>query len=211
MPYEYALVEKYVRKAEEGGLLPEEAAFVLQSEQGLREGCFWVGAWRWQVALVETIQGFCGLYPFMRAEFDRLGLGEFQAPPVRFEWVAVLAREMEKVTKELRQRDCLVKLNEPAPLCLTAVAAVQPAVREQKRLADAPEDPRSTKRARLTSPLPAFKEVFGSESPPPAPRVGRVTFGDVEALPFSPARPYSPTAPPYELPSPDFSFARYCQ
>ena len=28
MPYEYALVEKYVRKAEEGGLLPEEAAFV---------------------------------------------------------------------------------------------------------------------------------------------------------------------------------------
>ena len=204
-PYEFGQVERYSRMAEAGGVSDGEAAFMLQCEQGLRESGFWVASWRWQVALVETIQGCCGLVPFVRAEFERLRWGVFRMPPVRFEWVAVLAREMEKLTKELRQRDCLVNLVEPAPLnaqmCFTAIATSA----EQQERESASGDPRQMKRARFTSPLPSFDEVYG-ESPPPAPRAGRVTLqGEVGR-----ARQYSPTAPPYDAPSPE-TLVRYGQ
>ena len=197
---EEGLVETFVRVAEEEGLTREETNFVTSMARALRNKALWTTVWKIRVALIETLRGLIGVDALLDDEVRRAGLPESVVrPPVRNHWVATLARELEAVQMELKRRASkgIVMASVPVePLCYNLVQAQV-----------APADPRPIKRTRFGDELPLYKEVFGPKSPPLTPRVGVVTQTQSGTPPsprspsYSPI-PYSPSAPPYDCPSP---------
>ena len=185
--------------AEEEGLTQEETNFVTSMASALRNKALWPTVWKIRVALIETLRGLIGVDGLLDDEVRRAGLPESVVrPPVRNHWVATLARDLEAVQMELKRRGSkgMVMASVPVPLCYNLAQAQV-----------APADPRPRKRTRFSDELPLYKEVFGPKSPPLTPRVGVVTQTQ-GGTPLSPRSPsyspiaYSPSAPPYDCPSP---------
>lgn len=196
-PAEEGLVETFVCLAEEDGLTAEETHFVTRMASALRDAALWTTVWKIRVALSESLRGRVGLDALLNNEVRGIGLPEsVVSPPVRNHWVATLARELEAVQLELKRRASKARFFPSVPvepLCYNVQAQVAPA------------DPRPRKRMRDSDELPLYEEAFRQKSPPLTPRVGVVRFQTQVNSPGTPLYspiPYSPTAPPYDCPSP---------